>query len=742
MSSWKFSNLDEARALVSGERMDSPKIGADPVMLELAPHLSFGGGATLSINPRGAFSVAVLNDEQDSDTDGVLQKDGAETPQGTLPPHFLLKDGPWLKLRAEAGIKASVAADLGAFVGIEAGGDASIAVAQYHQQKPETTARAAFLDAITTPGFATRLEDVVDLGIGDVVLLRRGGSISASVTVTASDLFTGQIGTLGRLLGSRGPIVVAFAAGATLEFEVAVKDDFVIVFSREAKDAWRAGVRRAKSSRVAASVDAGIEAKLKNPGAIQKLVKDVLASAVGQPLSKVKALLAKATLEDLKPAERKIFEAVAERLGVGGVIASLQDLRERIADLEAKVDGVVRDVVQTRVSLSFAYEYSRVAEHVNLLQVKLTGKALAAFHGDLVAGRTVPVLDTVRQGSPGVTLDTYLHQKTLTRSASWGFSLGIGKWVDVGGTDFRTVKKVERTNLEGALQRSYLGTRGYKGRWVGETFDWSVDLRADMKDYAKPVKVSNYTFGLHLAWGATQKSLSEEELEQWLDVAMLWKVLTDSAAARDALSSAIGRKAQVTVQLTVPNTVVRSVLPLIAATTPESFAGAMAAAMPWMEMLPVRKDWRQRRAAYTPLWERALSGVTLSGSDWGRIAAEHLRAAGIVDAGDFERNRVAPNDPFSFAGLVQINGDVRQTCLAFATGARILHAAILADQQDQGTVGAAFKAMDDLWAQSHHVRAVGVRVLDLALQTGQLHEVTRTLLVRGDDLEQELVVTA
>ena len=745
MASWNVKNLDEAQALVSGEPLGSPRIGADPISVELAPNLSFdGGGAKLAINPRGAFTVAVLNDEQDTDADGVIQKDEATTPQGALSAHFRLKDGPWIKLRAEAGIKASVAAELQDLVGIEVGADASVAVAQYRKGSTGTSARDAFLAAIAAPAFATSLPDVQALDIGDVLMFRRGGSLSAGVTVTVSDIFTGQIGTLGRLLGSAGPIVLAVSAGATLEVEVSVKDEFLVVFSRHGKDAWRAGVRKAEASKVSASVDAGIEARVKNPKVLERLVKDAIAAAIGQPLNKVKALLTKRTLADLKPAEKKLFDAVAERLGAGGVIASLDDLGGRIADLEGKAEGLITDVIRARVTLSFAYEYSRIAQHVNLLQVTLSGKALAQFHGDLVAGRSFPLLDAVRQGAPGVTLDSYLNQKTLTRAAAWGFSLGIGKWVDVGGQDFRKITKVERTNAEGALQRSYLGTRGYTGKWVGESFEWSVDLRADMKGYAKPVKVNSYTFGLHVAWGASQKSLSQPELEQWLDVALLWKVLSDRGATevRDALAPAIGTNAHVSVQLTVPNTVVRSVLPLLATTTPEAYAGAMAAAMPWMSTFPGRQDARLRRALYTPLWERALSELTLSGTEWGRVAADHLRAAGFAELAAFERARVDASDPFSFAGLVQINGDARQTCLAFATGANILQTSIVSDQQDQDTIEAAYRKMDDLWTQSHHVRAVGVRVLDLAIQTGQLHEITRTLLVQGGGLKQDLVVTA
>jgi hypothetical protein len=744
MASWTLKNLDEAKTLVSGERMDSPSIGSDPIALDLAPNLSFAvGGAKLSINPRSTVSVAVLNDEQDQDADGVIAKDEAKTPAGALPPHFRLKHGPWLKLRAEAGIKAKVAADLSTMVGITAGTDAGVVVADYRRQAKSARARAAFLGAIQGPRFLTDLADVKGLGDGDALMVRRGGSIVAGVSVNAADLFTGQIGTLGRLLGSRGPIVISVTAGATLDFEVVVEDEFLIVLSRE-KHTWRAGVRKANKSKVTASVDAGITARLKDPKAVQTLVKGVIDAAIGRPLAQVEALLAKATLADLDATERRVFEEVAERLGLGGVIATLKDLKARLAELKAKADGLIADVVETRVRLSFGYEYSRVQTHVNLLLVTLNEKALGRFHADLVAGRTTDLLVAIRQGQAGVALESYLNQKTLTRAASWGFTLGIGKWQTVGGKDFRTVTEVEREDIAGALQRSYLGTRGYEGRWVGETFTWSVDLRADMKGYAKPVKVSSYSFGVHLAWSATQKSLSVDEIEQWIDVARLWQVVSDANAMeiRAALAPVLRKHAQVSVQLTVPNTVVRTVLPELATTTPEAFAAALAAAMPWLRRHEARQSVDARRTLYAPLWTRVLQGGTLSGAELARMASDHLREANQGDLAFFERSDPSPSNPFTFAGLAQMNGNVREICLRFTTGARALQSNITNDEEDKRSIPAAFRLMDDLWAQSHHVRAVGVRLLDLAAQAGQLHEITRTMLVQGADLKEDLVVTA
>ena len=334
MNGWTFTNLDDLKARLAAP-IGSPTLPRDVLKAELAPSQSFDlGKATLAVSATATTTVAVFNDANDPDTDGVIGLADADTADGALVPHLKVGTGLWLKLRAEAGIKANAGMDLTEVVGIEAGASASVAVAHYHAVPGDRLAAVALVEAVTAPAFAARLDHVLALPVGDAVMFRRGGSISAGVSVSASDLFTGQIGTLGRLLGSKGPIVLSFTAGTTLDFDVSVKDEFVVVFSRHGKDAWRAGLRKAHASTVAAAAGAGVEAKLKNPKAVEKIAREALASAVGQPLAKVKALLAKGTLADLKPAEKKLFDAVADRLGVDGVITTLGELRARITELE------------------------------------------------------------------------------------------------------------------------------------------------------------------------------------------------------------------------------------------------------------------------------------------------------------------------------------------------------------------------------------------------------------------------
>ena len=744
MSGWQFKNLDDARALISQAPIGSASIDPSPIEIGLAPNLSFGGAeGSLAINPRGKFTIAVLNDPTDLDEDGILQKEGAAIADGKLPPQVVL-DGAWFKLRAEAGVKAVGQASVAKILGLEGGADLTVVFADYRRHDPDQPTREAFLADIAKPRFITNRDHVESLETGEALAFRRSGTIRAAVTVTWSDVFTGQIGTLARLLGTTVPIMLSFKAGASVTAEVTVEDDFVIALSRVSAKSWRAGIRKARSSRIAPSVDAGISVGFADERGVEKLLGGLVDSVIGGRLAEVKALLQKASLEALSPAERRIALALMERLGLQSAVATLESLAERVAEIENTAAGLIKDVARARIALSFAYEYARIEEHVNLLQVTLDKAGVAEFHADIVRGTTLPLTEGLAKKQPGLVLESYLNQRTITSEHSWGFTLSFGKWASIGGKDFKQLRRVERLDIEGRTQQSYLGARGYKGSWAGDSFEWHVDLRADMKSYAREPLVSDFSFGMHVGWLANQKKLSPIELEQWLDMAAIWGAVSEVSLpdVRARMSRALGRDAQVTMQIVVPNAVMRSALPRLAAMTPEDYAGALAAAMPWMEGSRARTDARLRRSIYEPLWAVAMAKPNVSTEELGRLAGDRLRAEGHPEMVVRERAFLDSPDPFSFAGLVRINGNSRASCAAFSRGARVLQAAIEGGARNLKTIDKAIGEMNDLWTQSHHVRAVGVQLLEIADQVGQLGEVTRTMTFQSKALTEELVLTA
>ena len=742
---WKPANPQGALKLISNEPLGSKSIDSKPVGIGLEPNLSFGGDdkAQLAINSRGSFTVAILNDANDPDEDGIVASKAEKTDDGALPPQLTFDPAvAYVKFRAEAGIKATGSLPLGAFVGIDAEAEGSAIFADYRVHKPAERARAAFTEDISTARFATKLQDVLALEPREALAFRFGGTVSADVTVSWSDLFTGQLGSFEKLLGAAVPIAVSVKAGASVSFSVAISDDFLIVFSRIDANRWRAGVRKVKSNRIAPSVDAGIDVGFANTKELQELILVTLDGVLGSPFEKVQDLLKATSLDTLNPTQRKIAQALLERFGLKDQAATIEALRARVAAIKEKIAGKIEEVLKTRIALSFAYEYNRTSIDTNLLQATLTAKAIKALHSDLIKGKTEPTVQAIREKQSGIELELYLNQKEVTRAHSWGFTLGFGKWATIGGKDFKKVSIVRRTDFQNRVQESYLGTRSYTGSWVGEKSEWGVDLKADMKNYAAEPLVNDYSFGIHLLWLVEQSELSASELEEWLDSGVVWRVFReqDLIDTRARLATALSNRASLNVQITIPNGVVRAVLPALAAAPIESFASSLALAMPWMKASDARQSAARRRQLYAPLWTMYLAHPDHTQGEFAASAERHVIEAGRTELILTERTPFGPN-PFSFAGLTHINGNTAGACAAFTRGCNILDSAITSGARNQKTIDKAVREMDDLWSQTHHVRAIGAYLLDAAERAGVLADVTRTMTVDVDDMDS-VVLTA
>ena len=63
---------------------------------------------------------------------------------------------------------------------------------------------------------------------------------------------------------------------------------------------------------------------------------------------------------------------------------------------------------------------------------------------------------------------------------------------------------------------------------------------------------------------------------------------------------------------------------------------------------------------------------------------------------------------------------------------RVLSNACERKEEDSAKMTSAYSLMRLLWGQSHHVRALGARLIDVAAESGVIKGVERTLTVTAD----------
>jgi hypothetical protein len=741
-----IADLDGLLAALSNAPLDSSSLDAKPITAPFQGTQTFESEHVpkVTVNLSAGVEIALFNSLDDKDPDAILMPAGAADAIGGATPSLTLStDRAWLKYRIDGGLKASAAKTL-AEIGFELARDvngqidaaASATLADYRvHQRSQSVREALVADLAAGPRFALVLSDVEALTPGDAVSVQLGGTLKASVTLTWSDVFTGELAPLSALLKSSALVALRFDAGATLTANVALEDDFLVVFARVDETTWRVGVHKAASRTLGADLRAGLDVSFSSPDIVSAVLDQVVDGVLAAPLAKVQTLLSTATLAALPDADRAVAKTLIQRLGLDPVSATLDDLRARVDGFKPKIADTIADIVRSKISVAFAYEYRRVDTSVDLLQATLSRDRLRDLHDQLIRGNLQPALSQLVAKQPGLALERYLNEKRVERTQSWGFTLGLGKWATLGGTDTRTIRPAVRRDIRGQRQETYLGLRAYQGNWIGQSFKWSADFNAEMNGFAQSPLASQFSFGIHLLWQQTISRVSDNDIDVLLDAAVLWGVMTQLEAAdvRGRLLAHTGKGCDATVQMTLADTprspTIRSVLAALGSAP--GVAGALGAAMPWRAGSIGRTHVATRRNLYAPLWQMYLDAPDMSPSLLAQSANHAFAGGDFADLGHLELEFQTVR-PFTFAGLAELNGDTPARAKGFRQALEILRTAIDNAAPSQPTLGSVFHDLSAFWEQSHHVRAAGAYLLEAARTARVLDQVSRTMTFTVD----------
>jgi hypothetical protein len=719
-----------------GQRLDSPTVPTDLLQVALVPNQSFGN-AILTVNVGSTLTVSVFNSNDDEDVDRVVSHAAkADGPVSESRPLLVRRPGlAFVKYRATASLKASqpglALAALGFDLLAKADGGGEVILADYHRHDGADTIQQAILADLRVMRSSLRVEDVLGLRENEAVAQQVVGKVSASVKVSWADVFSGPVAPLTRFLRVGAPILINVDAGASVTMSVSFSDDFRLVFSREASDRWRVALEKADTRDAAVGVALKASASVADPDALKAVLNAVVEGVLGKALKDVDALLAQASMQALSASQRAVAEFLVDRLGLDPLRATLDDVRARVEAIRARALGAIEEIVTAKVELGFAYQYRRILQHTTVLEATLTRSALQRHHGELVRGSFGGVLGN----AAGVAVTHFLYETSTTVLKAWGFSLRVGSWFDIGGTDKKQIHTVERRSASNLRQIAYLAERSYQEAGTKKP-KWTVELVAEMPAFASsPVGplVSEFDFGLRFAWHEVRQSLNEGTLAQWLDLAVLWGVCPESSleGVSAVMRASLGQPCACAVRLAVPPAAFLRMRPLVAAAAPANFATFLGAAMPWLGDEPGRRSVATRRQLYGDLWKLHFSNPASRGRDFGFVAHARLSEQGYKSLAWREMRYVetpgAGGDATTFCGLIDLNGNTAQACQDFIAGMQVLSESILSSRQaGPKVIPGVFEQLEELWKQSLHVRALGAYLAEVAGGCGVAQHLTRS----------------
>lgn len=690
------------------------------------------GTVGLTFGASAKFAINAYNDAQDNDDEQVVGVPGVKTPTGVLDPKIPFDtQKAWLRYSFVGGLTAEAKAKLQAVnVGVDA--RAEMVFSDYRMHAPGDDALTRIASDLPSLRTALDVNDVLAMNPGEALYYQVRGELAFSVKVSFADVFTKTLSEIASALPSSETFAIQIDVGAFASFQIKTTDDFVLVFWRDrAAGQFHAGVRKASTRGGSGALGVSVTAKFARPDEITKLAMTFFEGAFGAPLAKVTAILDAAAGGNLDETQKKVFDRVVQLLGIEDAVDQIAAARDRLNDLPGQLEAKIEEVVTTQIGLSWKYEYSRVESTQNIVEAALTRDQLTQLHPSLVAQQVQPLLDRAKTSDTDtdpahdITLTKYLDEKTIVRTGGFGFSLGIGKWFQIGASDKNKLTIRQRRSLDQKQSMiSYIGAREFSETLGKITDKFAFDFAASMDNWAEKPTAADFDFSLALAVSDQDRKLDKNDVARIIDTASLWSIITsdDVSTVAEALKGSIGKRTTARYELKFPEEVLRQQVAAMAGNRNDGqMAMALAAAMPWREEFS-RASWRRRLGLYTRAWQLRLQDDRTSGDEAVRAIERDLRDQGMLL---IDRSPVGD----SLRQQIELNPEVVPHYTGWVTGMALLAEAVGAGTMQHSKIETIFSLLHSYFTRKLYVRAIGRRLTDLAAANGMLGKVGRALVV-------------
>jgi hypothetical protein len=462
------------------------------------------------------------------------------------------------------------------------------------------------------------------------------------------------------------------------------------------------------------------------------------AAALGLPLASVAAVAQRIDTLAADLADR-IGTRLDALLGQLQLPALARRPREALRGLLGWFDRLEDGLAQAasrRIELGIDFEYQRVASEESFFSAVL-GRVHPDFeklHGALLDLDLASVLEATRQSTSGIALESFLHQKTLKRSASLGLDLG-GFYSDKDQATREWSESLrllpDATAPGGQRRERRVALKGNRTRVetaFGSRSLWRGDFAADFASSDAGGNNGRWRFSLALGFRSATPGASEAWLLGAADYAALFGVVAETEVAalgaRLLASNAAGKLASVELALTLRAEAFEhdGFLRAFASVDEARMREALATALQRIEGFPDRCDIARRRAAYALSMAVLLGTTPVDLRDAGEVAAFVARELQGGDASlrAFEAQRDPPA-PGSVADISRRTGSLLGVFREFHNAAaleRFRSAASPGGGADRKQIEKSLAGWDLAWRDRFPLRWQVALLRRLAAETG------------------------
>lgn len=747
MSAIKIINLDELIKATSTKQLKEKDVQIAVMNAQIAEDVPLGDIANteLPINfaVKASSTFQILSIKAADVTDNVVGKDGLVAP---IPAKV------WLKYTLNAAAEAKGGGTLHD-IGLNLQANQTIRTSAYclHSEE-DTVMKAIGSDLADLLSIFNKNALLKKMQVGEAVSLQISGGLQAGITAKWADIFSQSLSGLTSLVSTKKTLAIKVNSGVQASFKVKLTDDFVLKIAKTGEDEFKIVLKKDLSKTVGLQAFAGVEVALDKPENVEKIFTEVLEGLLGTAEKKLDEIIRKIKNElKLEASEELLLKAVLIRLGEE-VNVDINSIPNKIAAYKLKVRTKITELANSAIKVGFTLEYQRSSATSELLVAKLNSKSLDLLHWDLLKFNLLPFHQTLAEAAkngvkhPDIKVESYLNRKTTNTEYSWGFSIGIGKFVNLSSIDKTKIEVTETKNEQGQGQISCLGEQFYSSNWNGMKQFWGSVFTAQLPNFSQKPTFDAFNYGFSLAWKPENKKATDNDLAKIVDIAAIWKCLDDSSETTFPLSQELTQdlakasNLRYIVSLKMANTIFLNLLKIIALQSKDDrlkgITKAFAMCTPYNETVPIRQNIRARTRAYLPLW-KAYTEQNLG--DVAQTAASVFQADRSLS--DYEKNRGSVG---SFASLADDNGNllhyIQQSIDSFIKLQQNISSKKDFTEKEFRQI---FESANALWEDSFGTQAFGAYLMDLAESQGLLNEIERifTIHYKEDNEEKTLNLT-
>jgi len=520
------------------------------------------------------------NRDVDQECDDIISGDSVDDEVLIIPDY---SKHAYIQYGLDAFLKAGVDSNS---LGFSFSGNAKLRVNSYKIHENDKNLLDAVIQDFSDFQWIFSFEDLRKIKENEACSLEFSGMLSSSLEVSWSDLYSGSLMNVSKLVKLGAPLAINIDAGLTIGFDFSIKDDFLLVIKKIPGSKFEVGFKKNKIQSTGAGAQIGISASLSEID-LDKLVDNLLQQLYKLDKDKIDELLNKSDINQLSEGESETVNRIIETLGISSTGIKLDELKEKWNKLIDQIKESVRVYIESKIEVGVQFEYSQIKTNNCFLIAEFSETALKKYHPQLIKFKVNKIVEDKFEG---LSVKKFLLEKGYKRTRGFGLGLKIAEH-KLSIDHEASIELIERLNEKGSLHIVSKSERSYEGNWFSDSFSWTAGLLAETEGFVQKPRMDDLNFSLNLGfeWNENKK-LEKNQIKKIADVAGLWGIIPEyklykvKGMLESDLKTKVAEDIKVSISLNIPHNILKDILYAIDKVKNQNshyslFAQAMAACM-------------------------------------------------------------------------------------------------------------------------------------------------------------------